>query len=453
MNNRGNRYFRQYFCLYIKGVRDVKKQIVYIVSVIASVTLLVFSVSHLGTVSELMLPPETSGEYSEIIKAIEKKTGENIVLKTPQSLRGGSSVNIDDFNSDGTEDALVFYSVKGSSKVYIAFLTHGDRWMCSEPIEGEGSGVVKFDCEDMDLDGKKELTVGWSVPDIKDTNSLSVYSLHKRDYEYQIEKLTSLPFTDYIAADVTGRGKCELFVISNRYITAPKEAVKGTLYELAENNLSEICTSALNEKARGYSAIRCDSIQDSHIIYIDSIISQKQNKIFTQALIYKSGKLVNLGYSSGKDLSSVSERNGVLKSEDIDEDGLTEIPIPVESYESGTQNLISWVSYTSRGFETVKQSYADFSNRFSFSFPEKWKGNVTVIKDSNQSSYGFYDIRRGKKLLFEIKVYSISDDITDIKDGYKQLFIDNGFAYGLKKTDKTNTLNISEDEIISCIKN
>ena len=87
------------------------------------------------------------------------------------------SVQLEDLNGDGEEEAVAFFRNTADEKplkIYI-FTAEEETYRQTAVIEGTGTSIYSIAYEDLDQDGWKELLVGWRVN--TDLQALSVYTL------------------------------------------------------------------------------------------------------------------------------------------------------------------------------------------------------------------------------------------------------------------------------------
>ena len=117
-----------------------------IVAVMSLVVLLMCSGCSLNffSVESLMSPPAQSGKNGEVEAAFKKLMSEKTIqLRTPMSGDYQTAFVLFDINSDGSEEAIVFYTDSSiDASVRLSFMECiNDTWVISADIKGAGSGV------------------------------------------------------------------------------------------------------------------------------------------------------------------------------------------------------------------------------------------------------------------------------------------------------------------------
>ena len=132
-------------------------------------------------VETLLRPPHPTGEQKKIQQALEKyinseKKGKTpdvdfgYVLKYPKSGDYRSAFVLKDLDSDGVEEAIVFYGQSGErSNVYLNLLKKTDEgWQSIYDVEGVSPDIDRIQFGDMNADGISEIFTGWNIVNVKD---------------------------------------------------------------------------------------------------------------------------------------------------------------------------------------------------------------------------------------------------------------------------------------------
>jgi hypothetical protein len=109
---------------------------------------------------------------------------------------------------------------------------------------------------------------------------------------------------------------------------------------------------------------------------------------------------------------------------DINGDGITEVPVPVEfPHPDSNENLcyrIDWKSYSPNGEKaTVESTYHDTDDGWYLTLPDTWKGRIAVSRDATDVdevtvTFSVLD-SQGKLSLDFLKIYVLTGENREIK--------------------------------------
>ena len=187
---------------------------------------------QMKTPDELMSPPKIAGGYQNLQDSFEAVAGENVELETPMNGEHKSAFIIDDFDSDGNEDAMVFYSEKGKkSTVNIGIFNKdkdSDKWDYIKSVKGLGNSVDTVVLDDMNGDGLKEVVVGWNLLNL--SKQLSVYEPSTLDSSNYFYEMGSFQYSLFDMIDIDSDSHKELFFVNlentNNVQSASAQAAK-----------------------------------------------------------------------------------------------------------------------------------------------------------------------------------------------------------------------------------
>ncbi len=282
------------------------------------------------SVESLMSPPSQSGKNGEVEAAFKKLMSEkNIQLRTPASGDYQTAFVLFDINSDGSEEAIVFYTDSSiDASVRMSFLECiNDTWMISADIKGAGSGVYDVTFSDMDNNGNYEILVGWSLFDSKTSKIVSVYEIS--DGEKGVFTLNTVgnEYYNYKAiTDFNGDDNDDLVLV---HLDDSGEVQKSYFRCFSLSSTKEFVK---------YGDVKLDT----HISYVSKIQfdtvrlnGEKSKRIFIDCVKNELSMFTEMLYWDVEELKPVREEKNpaaaTLRSSkvfccDIDGDGLLEIP-------------------------------------------------------------------------------------------------------------------------------
>src|SRR5699024_2008276 len=205
-------------------------------------------------------------------------------------------------------------------KIYI-FTAREDIYEQTAVIEGTGTSIYSIAYEDLDQDGWKELLVGWRVN--TDIQALSVYTLRTGE---PVELVRGTSYVRYAVNDLNQDGLWELVVFR-----ADEEGNGLADYYCWQEGEFQLRTSAritstmaeLSQQGRVKSGVLTDGVP---ALFVTGV--EESAWMATDILTVKNGELVNILLSDVTGVSSEIAPFCCLYPEDINGDGVTEIPHP-----------------------------------------------------------------------------------------------------------------------------
>lgn len=426
------------------------RQAVYLLLAAAAFALLIVVIINAQSPESLMSPPEASGDYKDIQKVIEKSIGSGIILKAPNTGEYTTAITFMDLTNDGENDAVAFYRIKtdDTSSIYMSVLVKsGSQWVTGASVKGKGNDILEFSYGDMDYDSVPEITVGWSMFDSKDNNTLSVYAVSFTSKSVKISETDSLIYTKMYVADVCGEGRKEIILVKNTYNDESSTA-KATVYELEDKKLHSIGSLKLVSAVTEYKKIQKQKIDSVNVFYLDGVVDK--DYMITEIFYWDSKKNVLVSPTDKNGAMPQTLRKGNVASMDINSDGKIEIPFSTDEQDSEYISLTSWMQFNGKDFSRVLTGLCQ--NGLIFNFPSAWKDKVAVTYQDN--IWSFYDVTGGQRnKLFELAAVNISQWQQYSVKKFDKLTIDYGTIYGIKLSETSSKLMIGKNEIKQCIVN
>ena len=282
------------------------------------------------SVESLMGPPAQSGRNGEVEAAFKKLMSEKTVqLRSPASGEYQTAFVLFDVNSDGSEEAIVFYTDSSiDASVRMAFLECiNDTWMISADIKGAGSGVYDVTFSDLDNNGFFEILVGWSLFDTKTSKILSVYEISEGDNGVFTLNTLGNEYYNYKAlTDFNGNDNDDIVLV---YLDDSGEVQKSYFRCFTLSGTGEFVKYGdvnLDSNISFVSKIQFDSVtvkgNECKRVFIDCV--KNELSMFTEMIYWDAEDLKPV--RKAKKTSSSTLRSSKVYCRDIDGDGLLEIP-------------------------------------------------------------------------------------------------------------------------------
>lgn len=445
----------------------IRKTLLFIISVV-----LVFACSGCSldffSVESLLSPPGQTGVYGEIQRDFKAFVNSNTLqFKTPSSGKYQTSVICTDLNSDGKDEAIVFYSDASSKKgsVRLALMEKaGKSWRVVTDIKGAGNGVWDVSFADLNRDGIIEIFINWSIMGTDTTKILSVYEYTPKGRNGSLSALANEYCDSYTCLDFNGDSKKDIVLVylddtgavQQSYVrlfsfTDKMEVIKYSELLLDPSISSVVSITSDETHHNGEKITR---------VFIDC--NKNDRYVFTELVYWDKGTSSIIKAFKTPAISTIRSKG--VPCRDIDGDKLIEVPATQKLYgdendfvlnsDDSTLNLtlVKWYdvagdNHKSGGLTTLYEPV----NNYLFKFP--WGNKVTVYYDSLRKSVLFCkwnekENERGEEL-FSL---SCRNESTDNEIIGKLLFSDDRIVCYYDITDEGQAFGITDAMLISYFK-
>ena len=429
----------------------MKKRIVLLTMLLAA---LLLSGCTMRTVEEMYSLPKRSEEYSQLQAAIDTAMY-GLTYASPQSGENQQTIQLADLNGDGVEEFLVF--AKGASEKplqVLIFTQEADGSIRTmETIGLTGTAFEQVEYVEFDDKPGCELILGFQVSD-QILRSVVVYSFHSGDAEL----LLLNGYSKLLTCDLDGNGSRELMVL--RPGEAESERAMAVLYSFSNGLMQRSVETELSQPASDIRRIVPAQLEKgTPAVFVSS--SVEENAIVTDILAMKDGRLSNLSIGSEADTSIRTLRNYYIYAEDIDGDGIQELPSlitmkPVSIWQDEEEKfLLRWFSIDLDGWETDKLfTFHNYVGGWYIQLDSDWAGRATVDQGDNVFSFYVWDESyKEATALFTIYVFTGSDrDAEAVQDGRFALHRSEGVAYSAKLEYAAAEYEITEEYLTECFR-
>ncbi len=427
--------------------------------------------------SNLMHPPKATGEMAEIQSLIEKTVGSDIIFKCPQNGEYKSAIIMHDIDGDGQEEAIAVYQVTAQDpQTHIMLIDKVEgNWQVAKNINSKNTDLDKICFGDINGDGRENIILGWSSY----TNyekELTVIMFNNEDY---VALYPSETYSDVTVNDFNSDGKAEILTLS---------VSKRDSSNIGNNENRTARASLIGFKSESNEFNVIDSVlMDSTVVKYNNVQFGKLNEFQEGAVIDgttdKSKTTTEIVYwdSSRKKLmaplynfqtfsSTAFLRDNFVQSEDINHDGIIEIPQLDLSYDGSDNNavyVLSWFRYNTRNLtaEYVNSVIMNNNDFYIFVVPDEWKGSkqglykIKLEYDSSNRTMTIFEqvesnghFVNGRKIL-EITLMPKNEyDGLKSKSEYVVLAQENNRVYASKVLIENGELALSKEEIKSRFK-
>ena len=322
--------------------------------------------------------PTLPAKYTELNTQLNEILESGAEYAAPTSGANIQSVQLVDLDGDGREEAVAFFRNAAEEKplkIYI-FTATEDSYQKTELIEGSGTGIYSIAYTDLDGDGRMELLVGWKAT--TELQVLEVYALRPGGAALLVRS----DYVKYTAMDLDQDQRQELVVLHANeggdgvadYYSWQED---GSLASQSSARLS-VTMAELNQQGR----VTQGKLQEEvPALFVTGVTDA--SRAVTDILSVRNGELTNVVLS---DLTGVSGEIAPFCSlypSDINNDGLTEVPSPIQvssMMETGAAyQRVDWYAYNAGGQSSLAlHTYHDVEDRWYLRLPEEWLNHIWV---------------------------------------------------------------------------
>ena len=304
------------------------------------------------TVDQMYVPPRRSESYRNL-QTVMDGFMRDLEYCAPTSGENQQSVQMADINGDGLKEVMVF--VKGSDehplKILIFRLDDGE-YVPLSVIEATGTAYDQVEYIQLDGEPGLELVVGRQVSD-QVMRNLTVY----RFSAGQPEQLLTVNYQKFLTLDMGGDGRADLFVL--RPGRTENDCGVVELYSAQDGTVSRSAEVSMSQSVSKLKRIMTGSLHSGErAVFVASSVDDAS--IVTDVYALVDDKLTNVSMSSESGTSVKTVRNYYVYAEDIDRDGVLELPSLISMHSPSLErsgereHLIRWYALSADGSEHDK---------------------------------------------------------------------------------------------------
>ena len=362
---------------------------------IAIFSFLALSGCSFGTIDELYSLPKASEQYLQLEELALLERAEGFAYSAPIAGNYRQSILFYDLDSDGNDEALVFF--RGNDqilKICIYSRFEDDDFQLASTVEGEGTAIRRVDFADFDGDDRQEIIILWQMS--ADTRIMRVYSISGWNSS---EILSSSDCLDFRFADMDNDGNTELIALH----TIASALGSISMYKFPDTGEPIRSDAKLSPGITSLSRMRTGYIsENTTAIFIEGML--ESGSCFTDILVDRDGHLTNITAAGYSGVSSAL-RDEEIYSTDIDNDKIMEVPSIVRLFdETGSRTgyyRLDWYDYDIHGQKELNLStYHCYSDDWYIVLPRDWLDGLMIRREDSVS---------GERVV----VFSIRDPLTD----------------------------------------
>lgn len=337
---------------------------------------------QMRTVDQMYAPPKRSDDFNSLQTVIQKSmTG--LEYSAPVSGDNQQIVQTADLNGDGIDECLLY--AKGGDDLPLHILVFSmieEEYVHSQTIDLPGYSFDKVEYAPIDENAGMEIVVGTQVSD-QVSRSVSVYGFAGKE----AEQLVTEDYLNFLTVDLDTNGKSELFVIRAGSNDFDRGIVE--LFSVHNNVMVRSIELNMSEPADKLKRILSGKLDGgSPAVYVASAVDE--DTLITDVYAIVGGVFTNVSLSNDSGTSVKTMRNYFVYADDIDSDGVMELPSLIEmrsidmAWYGYDQNLIRWYSMAPNGEEVDKlYTYHNFLGGWYMQVDNSLAGNISVVDLGN----------------------------------------------------------------------
>lgn len=343
------------------------------------------------TVDEMYYPPKRSEDYNDLQNAIEGAMP-GLEYCAPLSGENQQAVQNADLNGDGVQEYLLF--AKGSSERPLRILVFQEieeRFLHVQTIESTGAAFEQVEYARLDATGGVEIVVGSQVAD-EVVRSVSVYTF---DRDMEVSTLVTTNCSKFLTVDLDADGLTELFVLRPGQTDADNGIAE--LYGMENGILERSNEMNMSESADRLKRLLVGKLHDGEpAVYVASAVGD--TALITDVYTCIDGMLANVSFSNESGTSVNTMRNYYVYADDIDNDGVVELPFLITMKPTGNgisaerHDLIRWYAMKADGSEVDKlYTYHNFVGGWYMELDSQWASRLTVLQQGSDYEFQLWD--------------------------------------------------------------
>ena len=360
--------------------------------------LLLLSGCQMLTVEQMYAPPERSEDFSSLQAAINSAMV-NMEYCAPISGENQQIVQSADLNGDAVEEYLLFAKGTTEAPLHVMIFSQEDG-ICvhKETISLVGSAFDRVEYAQIDGVAGLELVIGTQVSE-QVSRSLSVFQFS----EGEAQQLLTADYMNFLTVNLDRNTRSELFVIRS----GPKENDRGVveLFAVEGGVMQRSVEVSMSETADKLKRILVGQLYDGEpAVYIASAVDE--DTLITDVYALVGGTFTNVSLSNESGTSIKTMRNYFVYADDIDTDGIMELPslVPTRSIDTAWnrsgQNLIRWYSMRADGSEVDKlYTYHNFLGGWYIRIDSTLAPNVSVVDLGNVCDFYVWNGNDAMKIM------------------------------------------------------
>ena len=352
--------------------------------------LLLLTGCSLRTLDALYQVPKRSDEFQNLQSAIDRHLG-NLEYCAPLSGENLQAVQAADLDGDGNQEYLLFAKGNAEKPLQILIFHLVDQaYVLADTIQSYGSAFDSVEYAYVNDKAGYELIVGCQISD-QVARSVCVYSF----VNGKIVSLMDTNYSRFLSCDLTADGRSELLVLRTGETEEDNGLVE--LFAFKQNGMERVDQVMLSEPVDQVKRIDTGKLQGGRpAVYVAS--SAASDTIVTDVFAVVKGQLTNISMRLEGDTCVKTLQDHYLFADDIDGDGVMELPAlvkmktPTDRELSDLQYLVRWYAITADG-QQVDKLYTchNLQGSWYMTLDENWAERVVMLRQGSSCEFYVWD--------------------------------------------------------------
>lgn len=402
---------------------------------------------QIRTVDEMYVPPKRSEDFNSLEQVISQAMN-GLEYCAPVSGDNRQVVQTVDLNGDGVEEALLFAKSSSERPLQILiFFQQNEEYVHTQTIDMVGSSFDRVEYAQMNGKAGMELIVGTQVSD-QISRSVSVYTFSGPE----AEQLVTADYLNFQVVDLDANGRSELFVLRAGATETDRGIVE--LYSVQGGVLERSVEVKLSETADKLKRILTGQLEGGRpAVYVASAVDE--DTLITDVYALVDGVFTNVSLSNDSGTSVKTMRNYFIYADDMDSDGVMELPALVEmrsvdaAWRRSDQNLIRWYSMTVDGEEVDKlYTYHNFLGGWYFQIEDDLAQILTVVDLGNVCDFYVWQENTPIRVMSVFSLTGQSREEQSTADGRFVLHKAETVIFSAKLDDGAALFDITQESVL-----
>ena len=404
----------------------------------------------LRTVDEMYKLPARSQADDHLQRAIDEAM-EGLDYAAPVAGENQQTVQTADLSGDGNQEYIVFARDADNRAIRILVFSQEEKqFRLTAAIESHGTSFEQVEYVDMDGEPGLEMVVGRQVSD-QVLRSLSVYSFA----DGTPVQLMTANYLKFLTCNLDEDEKTELMLIKPGDTDADRGVA--VLYSMADAGMERSREVALSSTGDSVKRIMTSRLQSGEpAVYVAS--SADESAVITDVFTIRNDVFTNISFSNESGTSVQTLRNYYVYADDIDVDGVLELPSLITMKQLATstiteqQYLIRWYAMDiSSAAHTKCYTFHNYLGGWYLELGGSWAERVSVVTSGNTFWFYVWDKNfENAESVFSVHVLTGADreDIAE-EDHRFVLYRAEGVVYAAKLASGALNYQITKEDLIT----
>jgi hypothetical protein len=306
-----------------------------------------------------------------------------------------------DLDGDGVDEYLLFAKGATDKPLHILiFREDEEQYVLTDTIQSAGAAFDVVEYARVDDRPGYELIVGHQVSE-QIQRSVMIYSY----VDGKASALLNANYTKFVTCDLNTDGRTGLLVL--RPGENSEQNGVAEVYACINGVMERSNQAGMSEPVEQIKRIVTGKLHGgAPAVYVASAVDE--TAIITDVFTLVDNRFLNISFSNESGTSVQTLRNYYVYADDIDEDGVVELPdlinmhIPSGTNATGMQYLIRWYAMTNAGKEVEKQyTFHNFLGGWYLTLDSQWAHRVAVVQQGNIYEFYLWDelFRTSQKMM------------------------------------------------------